>query len=313
MQPRQMGMLVILAAIWGASYLFIRVASPALGPMVLMEGRVSIAGLALLGYAVATGRPPRLRAQWRQFLVLGALASAAPFTLVAAGELYITASLAGILNATTPLFTAVVAAIWLQERITPHRAAGMLIGITGVGILTGWSPLALGGGLVFGTLALLLSSFSYALGAVYAGRVFRATTPLTISIGQQLGAAVVLLPFAAVGLPRAHPTSAAIADLLALALLSTGVAYLIYYPLLQSIGPTRTFTVTFLIPVFGLLWGALFLHERIGAGTVVGLAVILSSVTLVTGIRLFPQRSRHARAAQRPAAAGAHESDLPTG
>src|SRR5438094_173002 len=114
-------MMVLLAAMWGASYIFIREASPVFGPALLMELRVLVAGLLLFAYAVATKRAPRLRADWRRFLALGALNGAAPFALIAAAELYIPASLAAILNATTPLFAAMVAVVWLNERMTGKR------------------------------------------------------------------------------------------------------------------------------------------------------------------------------------------------
>lgn len=277
-------MLVLLAAIWGASYLFIRVASPVLGPFPLMEARTVIAGLVLLAYASFTGLPLALRANWRRYLTLGALNGALPFGLIASSELYLPASLAAMLNATTPLFTALVAAGWGVERLTRRRLIGMAIGFGGVLILVGWSPIPLTGGILFGAIASLLGALCYGLGGTYASRGFRDVPPLTMATAQQLGAAVALLPFALIALPEARVSGDALANMLALALLSTVVAYLIYYPLLQSVGPTRTLSVTFLIPPFGLLWGAVFLHEAIGPGTFVGLLVILSSVGLVTGV-----------------------------
>jgi drug/metabolite transporter (DMT)-like permease len=290
MKPRELGMLILLAAIWGASYLFIRVASPVLGPLLLMELRTLIGGLGLLAYALLIGQPPDLRAHWQRYLVLGTLGSALPFTLIAASELAISASLAAILNATTPLFTAVVASVWADETFTAKRAVGLALGFAGVTILMGWSPVPLTGAVLLGTLGLLLASLSYGVGGAYASRAFHGVPPLTMAIGQQFGAAAVLLPFSLVSLPRAHLTGEALANLLALALLSTSLGYLIYYPLFKSVGPTRTLSVTFLIPVFGLLWDALFLHERIGPGTLIGTLVILSSITLVTGLRLWPPR-----------------------
>ncbi len=295
MKPRELGMLILLAAIWGASYLFIRVASPVLGPLLLMELRTLIGGLGLLAYAMLIGQPPNLRANWRRYLALGTLGSALPFTLIAASELAISASLAAILNATTPLFTAVVASVWADETFTAKRAVGLALGFAGVTILMGWSPVPLTGAVLLGTLGLLLASLSYGVGGAYASRAFHGVPPLTMAIGQQFGAAAVLLPFSLASLPTAHLTSEALANLLALALLSTSLGYLIYYPLFKSVGPTRTLSVTFLIPVFGLLWGALFLHERIGPGTLIGTMVILSSITLVTGLRLWrPRRAPEA-------------------
>jgi drug/metabolite transporter (DMT)-like permease len=146
-KQREAGMMIALAAIWGASYLFIRVAAPVFGPFLLMELRVLIAGTVLLAYAFLIGQPPDLTGQWRRFLALGALNGATPFALIAAAELYIPASLAAILNATTPLFAAVVAAIWLNEAFTSKRLAGLLIGVAALyrypgildGCFTAWS------------------------------------------------------------------------------------------------------------------------------------------------------------------------------
>ncbi len=290
MKQREAGMLIALAAIWGASYLFIRVAAPVFGPFLLMELRVLIAGPVLLAYAAAIGQTPRLCSEWRRFLALGALNGATPFVLIAAAELYIPASLAAILNATTPMFAAVVAAIWLNEAFTAKRLAGLLIGVTGTVVLVGWSSMPMTGALLFAIVASLLGALAYGLGGTFASRAFRGVPPLTMAIGQQFGAAAAILPFALVSLPRVHYSTEALLNMLGLAILSTSVAYLIYYPLLKSVGPTKALSVTFLIPVFGVFWGALFLHEHIGPGTVAGLLIILSGVTLVTGIRLWPGR-----------------------
>jgi drug/metabolite transporter (DMT)-like permease len=288
MTQREATMMIALAAIWGASYLFIRVASPVFGPFLLMELRVLIAGTLLLGYAVLIGQAPKLRTEWRRFLALGALNGATPFALIAAAELYIPASLAAILNTTTPLFAAVVAAIWLNEAFTAKRLAGLLIGVAGTVVLVGWSSVPWTGELVFAVVASLLGALAYGLGGTFASRSFRDVPPLTMAIGQQYGAAAALLPFALVSLPGARFTTVALFNLLGLAVVSTAVAYLIYYPLLRSVGPTKALSVTFLIPIFGVCWGALFLHEHIGVGTVAGLLIILSGVTLVTGIQLRP-------------------------
>jgi drug/metabolite transporter (DMT)-like permease len=285
-KSRELVMLILLAAIWGASYLFIRVASPVLGPLPLMECRTLIAGLVLLAYASLRGQRPALWTNWRRFLALGALNGSLPFALIATSELYLPASPAAILNATTPLFSALVAASWGGEPLTRRRLLGIAIGLAGVVILVGWSPLPLTGKVLLGIVTSLLGALCYGLGGTYAGRAFRDVPPLTLATAQQLGAAAALLPFALIAAPEARVTGPAVANMLALALLCTAVAYLIYYPLLKSVGPTRTLSVTFLIPIFGLTWGAIFLHEKIGPGTLVGLLVILSSVGLVTGLRL---------------------------
>jgi len=277
---------LLLAAIWGASYLFIRVAAPVLGPAVLIEARVLIAGSALVLYAAAIRRLPDLRSRWGAYLILGAVNSAIPFTLIATSELYLTASLAAILNATTPLFTAVVAALWMKDRLTIKKAIGLVLGLAGVAVLVGWSPLPLTGRVLLAIGLSLLAAFAYGIGGVYVTRTFKGVPSLTLATRQQFAAGVLLIPLVAVEMPAARLSLAAALALLGLALLSTSVAYLFYFHLIAVAGPTKTLSVTFLIPVFGLLWGVLFLGEPVSAGMFVGLAIILVSIVLVTEVRL---------------------------
>lgn len=286
MRAREVGMLVVLAALWGGSFLFIRVAVPVLGPFALIAARVLLAGVALLAYAHIAGHRPALRARWRDFLALGALNAALPFTLIAAAELRLPASLAAILNATTPLFAAVIATRWTGEPLPRGKRIGLALGVLGVAVLVGWSPLTLDGRTVLAVGASLLAALCYALGGVYAAERFRATPPLTLAIGQQLAAGLLLLTPAAFTLPPARPAPAVALAVAALALLSTALGYLLYFALIARVGPTNTLSVTFLVPAFGLLWGALFLGEAVGTGTMVGLALVLLSVTLITGLRV---------------------------
>ena len=285
---------MLLGAIWGSSFLFIRVAVPALGPFVLMELRVGLAAAALALFAVAVGRLPKLRSRWKELLALGAFNAAIPFSLIAASEINLTASLAAILNATTALFAAVVAAAWTGEALTKGKMAGLVVGIVGVAVLVGWTPIALSGVVLLSVEASLLAAFSYALGGVYAKQAFAGAPPLALAIGQQTGAAMLLLPLAAVSVPAEAPSLPVALSTLALALLCTAVAYLLYFYLISSVGPTKTLTVTFLSPVFGALFGILFLDEPAGVGTFLGLGIILSSVALVTGIRFFGKEKERA-------------------
>ncbi|MDP8973825.1 MAG: DMT family transporter [Actinomycetota bacterium] len=287
MGARDLGALVLLGAIWGSSFLFIRVAVPALGPFVLMELRVGLAAAALALLAVAVSHLPKLRFRWKELLVLGAVNAAIPFSLIAASEINLTASLAAILNATTALFAAVVATVWMGEALTKGKLAGLVMGVVGVAVLVGWTPIDLNGVVLVSVGASLVAAFSYALGGVYAKRAFAGTPPLTLAIGQQMGAAMLLVPLAAASVPAEAPSMLVTLSALALALLCTAVAYLLYFYLISSVGPTKTLTVTFLSPVFGALFGVLFLDEPVGVGTFVGLGIILSSVALVTGVRPF--------------------------
>jgi drug/metabolite transporter (DMT)-like permease len=285
MNPKELGALILLGAVWGSSFLFIRIAVPALGPFVLMELRVGLAVLALALYALVVAHLPGLRSRWKQFLTIGFLNAAIPFSLIATAELHLTSSLAAILNSTTALFAAVVAAVWIGEALTAKKVVGLIMGIAGVAVLVGWTPIALTGLVLLSVGAMLVASLSYALGGVYAKRTFAGVPSLTMAIGQQTGAAVLLLPLAVVSLPDETPPSAVILSVLGLALLCTAAAYLLYFYLIANAGPTKTLTVTFLIPAFGLVFGVLFLGEPVGVGTFVGLGIILVSVALVTGIR----------------------------
>jgi drug/metabolite transporter (DMT)-like permease len=290
MRIRDVGALLMLAALWGGSFLFMRIAAPVLGPVVLAELRVGIAGIALLVYAATIRALPAFRARWRRYLALGALNAAIPYTLIGAAELHLTASLASILNATTPLFAAVVAAVWLKDRLDAKRGIGLILGIAGVAILVGWSPLPLNAVIILSVGASLAASLSYALAGVFSKVAFTGMPPLALAIGQQLGASLLLLPLAlptAVVTTPTHGLSVGVAlAVVALALLCTSLAYLLYFSLIANVGPMKTLSVTYLVPAFGILWSALFLHERLRIGTLVGLAIILASVALVTGTRV---------------------------
>ncbi len=288
MTPLDALILLTLSAIWGASFLFIRVAAPSFGPFALMDTRVAMASVALLGYATLVGRLPNLRPKFWRYLILGAINGAAPFTLIAFAELNLTASMATILNVTSPLFTALLAALWLHDPITPRKVLGLSLGLAGVVVLVGWSPLPLTGTIVVSACASLLAALAYAAGSVYAKAMFAGVPPLTLAIGQQLGATIVLLPFALVSLPTAVPPASAIWSLFALALVSTSIAYLLYFRLISTIGPASTLTIGYVIPIFGVVWGATFLHEPIVPSMLIAMLIIMVSVLLVTGIALRP-------------------------
>src|ERR671913_132093 len=194
MRPRDFAGLALLGALWGASFLFIRVAVPALGPFLLVQLRVGLAAATLLLYALAASRVPKIRSRWRSFLVLGFFNAAVPFTLISAAEIHLTASLAAILNSTTVMFTAIVAAVWMGDVLTARKAIGILLGIAGVAVLVGWDPLPLNGGVLLAVAAMLIASLSYALGATYAKHSFSGIPPVGMAIGQLSAATAILLP-----------------------------------------------------------------------------------------------------------------------
>lgn len=285
--------LLLLAALWGGSFIFIRVAVSALGPIATVAGRVLIAGVTLLFYAAVTKIPLGLRARWRQYLAIGILNSALPFLLISTAELYLSASMAAILNATSPLFGGLFSALWLKDPLTGRKISGIAIAITGVVILVGWSPLTFSNAVVLSIGASLLAAMCYGLAGTYTRAKVRGAPPLGMAVGSQLSASLLLAPFVPFAWPHVAPSLAVMLCLLALALLSTAVGYILYFRLIVDVGPTRALTVTFLTPIFGLLWGALFLREAITPAKLVGCGVVLVGASLVTGIRanLFPAKA----------------------
>ncbi len=282
MSLRHGAMLMVLAAIWGASFLFIRVAAPVLGPAVLVECRVVLAAAVLWIYAIATRQAAHWKMRWKPYLTLGALNSAIPFLLIATAELHLTASMAAILNAMIPLFSVLVAAIARLEALTARRIISLWVGFTGVLILVGWSPLPLTADVLIAVGLSLLASLFYALGGVYSKTMIHAESSLDWAIGQQMATSLLLFPLAVVQMPQQMPPLSVSLSVAALAVFSTAIAYLIYFALIRDIGATSTLSVALLIPIFGTLWGALFLNESLTTGTFVGLALILASIAWAT-------------------------------
>lgn len=273
-------LLLALAALWGASFLFIKVAAPALGPFALAFTRVLLAGVALLAFAHLTGTPTTVRSRWKAFLILGALNAAVPFALVAFATPRLGASLAAMLNAVTPLLTALTALVWLRQPLPAVRVSGLALGVVGVSLIVGSSATATGEAWWLALAASLLASLSYAVAGVYAKTV-PATPPVVLALGQQWGAALLLLPFAALHAPQAVPATPVLWAVLALALVCTALAYVLFFQLIARAGPVGALSVTLLVPVFGLLWGSVFLGEVTGPLQVLGLVVVLASVFLV--------------------------------
>lgn len=291
MSPLDLFLLVVLGAIWGASFLFIRIGAPTLGPVPLVELRLVLAAAALLGFA-ALRRDPVLRPdRWRQFLLQGTVNNVIPFVTIASAELFITAGLGAILNATTPFFTVIVNAIWHRRRPSFGQIIGTLVGFVGVVVLVGVGSLDLGKGVLLGVGLSLVGAFSYGIAAVYASRTFRDLRPIEVSVNQLVVSGILLAPVAVATRTGADTRPDVIVSVLSLALLGTAVGYLIYFRLIQSAGPTRASTVTLLIPPFGVFFGSVVLGEPVGAGLVAGLALILVGIALVYGWLRVPRLS----------------------
>jgi drug/metabolite transporter (DMT)-like permease len=277
--------LIILAVVWGASFLFMRVAGPEFGPFALVEVRVAIAGLFLLPFLLLRSGLAELAANWKALVLLGTLSSALPFVLLVYSTLHITGGFASILNATSPLWAALIAWVWLADRMTVSQVAGLVLGFIGVYILV-WDEMsfALIDGVTLAILAALLSSVCYGAAANYTKRYVWRVNPLVLAVGSQLGAAIVLLPGAVLTWPEAPISGTAWMSVIAMGIVSTGLAYILYFRLIASAGPAKAITVTYLVPVFAMLWGALFINETVSLTMAVGCAVILVGTALATGI-----------------------------
>lgn len=267
--------LLLLAAIWGSSFLFTRIAVPEWGPIWLIEFRVLIAGLSLLPLLLKLNLWSQVRHHWRPLMVLGCLNAALPFSLLAFTSLSLSAGFTSILNATTPLFGLGVTAIWLQEGLSLARRIGFVMGFLGVLVLVGWQdvPYTLTTGMAI--TAGLSAALLYAIAAPYIKQRLTGVSIFVVTAGSQLSAAFVLLPLLPFSMPSTIPSSTAMGSVLALALLSSVLAQMLYFHLIRTLGPHKTLTVAYLVPIFAMLWGAIFLQEAITLSMVLGCGLVL--------------------------------------
>lgn len=288
MSPRQSLDLLLLAALWGGSFLFMRVAAPAFGPVTLAGVRVTGACLVLVPLLALRGQWPALRRHWKPVLFVGVTNSALPFLCFAFAALHIGAGLSSVFNAATPLFGAAIAWAWLRDRPDASRIAGLAIGFAGV-LGLAWTKTGLrfdagGDGTAWAVLACLLATLSYGFSASFSRRYLDGVPPMASAAGSQLGAALLLAGPTLWSWPAAMPGVVAWINLALLSVLCTGVAYVLFFRLIAGIGPARAITVTYLIPGFAIAWGALFLHEPVTPAMLVGCAVILAGTALGTGV-----------------------------
>ncbi len=282
--------LFVLAAIWGASFLFFRVAAPVLGPLITAESRALLGGLALFIWFRATGANLGFRDHWRAYLVIGLLNSALPFSLFAFASIHLSASYSVILNASAPLWGAMFSAVWLDEHLTLKKVSGLLSGMLGVALVMGFGvpePVPMLG---WASAACLLATMSYALAGIYMRKYRRPLKSQGLATGSLLGAALILLPMLPLYPPIAPPTLPVILSVLALALLCSTVAFVLYFRLIADVGPTRALTVTFLMPAFGMIWGAMLLDEHITPVMLGGCGLILLGTALVFDLLRLPGR-----------------------
>lgn len=297
MRPRDLVELLALAALWGGSFLLMRVAAPDFGPIALVFVRVAGASLLLLPLLVWRGELGALRRHWRPIFVVGLTNSALPFLLFTIAVLAISAGLASIMNATTPLWAALIAWAWMGERPTASRWVGLALGVAGVaGLAMDKATLTPGAHGVSPALALaacLAAAALYGLSANFARARLGGVPPLAVAAGSQISATLALAGPALWAWPAATPSAGAWGAGAALAVACTALAYILYFRLIAHAGATNASTVTFLVPVFAVTWGAVLLDEPIDARLLAGCAVILLGTALTTGLlRLRRPRSR---------------------
>ena len=279
MRAADFGRLVALAAIWGASFLFTRIVAPVLGPVLTADLRMLVAGLALVAYFRLVGFDPDWRRWGRKYALVGLLNSGLPFLLFAYGALHLPAGLMAVLNATAPMWGALFTVLLLGERLTGRRAAGLALGVAGVAVLS--RPDAGTTQAFLAIAACLAASFLYGLTGVYMKRWAGDVPARGMAVGTQVAAGLLMLPLIPFSPPPAAPTVLVAASVLALGLLCGAVAYLLYFRLIVDIGPTGALTVTYLIPLFGVLWGTLFLGEALSMTMLAGGVLVVLGTVLV--------------------------------
>ena len=283
---------ILLAALWGASFLFMRLGTLEFGPLPTAGLRVAIASLALLPVMLSRGLWPQLRQHWKPVMICGLINSAIPFALFSFALLSISTGLSSILNATVPLFGALVAWLWLGDKPGASRTVGLVIGFIGVALLASgkasFKPDASGAVTAWGILACLLATISYAVAASFTRRYLSGLNSLMVATGSQIGAALGLALPTLLMWPVQAPSLKAWGALLALGILCTAVAYVLFFRLIEQLGPARAITVTFTIPVFAVFYGVTLLGETVTTWMLFCGVIVLCGTALATGLVKLP-------------------------
>ena len=271
----------MLGAVWGASFLLLRIASPEFGPLALISLRLSVSALVLSPIIFLRREFPVVLANWRLFLWAGVFTSAFPFTLLSIVSLSMSAGNTSLLNATVPMYSAIITWLWLKEKLNSIGIAGLVLGFIGVFVLA--SP---EGGeyrtLLVPVLAATLGTICYAYGSCFTNLYLQGFKPITVTTGSQFYAALFMLPFGILFWPDSAPSTLSWISAVSLGIFCTAMALIMFFRLLNQIGVTKSVSVAYLIPVFGILWGAIFLHEVLTLKMIFGGALILLGVFLTT-------------------------------
>jgi drug/metabolite transporter (DMT)-like permease len=293
---RDIAALLLLASIWGGSFIFMRVAAPEFGIYVLVAIRTVLATSVLLPILMMTGGVSQIFRHWFPIALVGLANTAVPFALFNYSSLHLEAGVNAILNATAPMFGALVAWLWLGDKLTPTAIAGLALGFLGVTVI---SQQKLGEGDIsfVPILTALLATTCYGIAASMMKRWLQGVRPLVVATGSQAMASVMLAPFALSTLPATMPSTNAWLNAVALAILGTAIAYILYFKLIANVGPAKAISVAYMVPLFGIIWGVLFLQEHLSLQTIIGGVMILTGVALTTGVIGIIKRSRAAKTA----------------
>ena len=283
---KEWGLVIILSVLWGGSFFFIGVAVKEVTPLTIVLCRVALASVILLVIVHLKGeRMPSSLKLWGAFFIMGALNNLIPFSLIVWGQTHIESSLASILNATTPIFSVILAHfLTKEERLTVNRITGVLIGWIGVTVLIGIESLRGFGIEVIGQIAVLGASLSYACSAIY-GRRFKGINPVVVATGMLCSSTVMMTPLALfIEQPWSlSPSVITLMALFGLSAISTSFAYIIYFRVLATSGPTNILLVTFLIPISAILLGVMVLGEQLAWNVFVGMGMIFIGLIAIDG------------------------------
>ncbi|MUK61887.1 EamA family transporter [Aliivibrio fischeri] len=274
--------LFTLAALWGGSFLFVRIAANPLGPAILIETRVAFAALTLLVVSFFLKKSLRFMSNIKHFLILGLFNSALPFLLFAYSAQVLNVSTLAILNSTAPIWGAIIGAVWTRTGLSKQVIFGLILGMIGVSVLVGWEAINIGDEAIIPIIAALIGAFSYGVATNYAKNA-PSVEPFNNAHGSMWASVLLVLPLVPFMPAREEVTSDIIAAVFALGAVCTGLAYLLYFRLIKELGASSALTVTFIIPVFGILWGYLFLGETVGVNAIIGTILVVIGTMFVTG------------------------------
>jgi drug/metabolite transporter (DMT)-like permease len=281
--------LLVLGAIWGGSFIFMRIAAPEFGIYALVEIRTLLATLVLLPFLLVRGGITQLVNYWQPIALIGAVNTAIPFVLFNFSSLHLQAGVNAILNATAPMFGAIVAFLWLGDRLTRFAISGLVIGFAGVALISAHKVSADHVSML-PVLTALLATFCYGLAASIMKKSLAGVKPIAVACGSQVFASILILPLALAHLPAEMPSALAWWNAGGLAILGTGFAYILYFYLIAATGPAKATSVAYLVPLFGVIWGLLFLQETLSLLDALGGMAILFGVAMTTGVLKPKQR-----------------------